>query len=114
MELIDVILEAAGNPVVFGVALGPLVMALVGLIRQYTKADGAQVKWIALGVSLAAVTLFNVVEGGMTLTDGVTAAVIGAIVAIGSHETGGKWLREMVGALGKKSPSTTPESSPET
>ncbi len=103
MEIADIILEAAGNPVVFGVALGPVVMALVGLIRHQTKADGPIVRWIALGVALAAVTLFNVVEGGMMLTEGMIAAAVGAVVAIGGHETGGKWLREMFGAWAKKS-----------
>jgi|SRR5690606_23165943 len=111
MEIIDVILEHAGNPAILGIALGPVVMAIVGLIRGYTGADGPVVKWIAFGVSVAAVALFNVVEGGMTFLEGLLTAAIGAIVAIGSHETGGKWLREMIGALVGKSRSEPPAES---
>lgn len=109
MELVDVILSHFDNPAVLGVALGPLVVAIVGVIRHYTQADGPVVKWIALGVSLGGVVLYNIIEGGMDLTNGLTSAVIGAVVAIGSHETGGKWLREMFGVWLKK-PSEEQES----
>lgn len=104
-EFIGAILEAAGNPAVLGISLGPIVMILVGIIRQQTGADGPQVKWIALGVAVAAVVLFNVVEGGMALVDGLVSAVIGTLVAIGGHESAGKWLRMLFGGAAKNSSS---------
>lgn len=98
-EMVDAIMTHFDNPLVMGVYLGPFIIAVVGLIRRFTKADGPEVRWIVAGVSFACVVLYNLIESGMTLIDGVVAAAVGTAIAIGGHETGGKWLREMIGPL---------------
>lgn len=87
-----------------GVALAALVVVIVGLVRRFTGWDGPRVRWLVFGVSLAAIVVYNVLEGGMDIVAAALSAIGVFLTAIGAHETAGKWLRELLtGAAGKAS-----------
>lgn len=87
-----------------GVALAALVIVVVGLVRRFTGWDGPRVRWLVFGVSLAAIAIYNVLEGGMDIVAAALSAIGVFLTAIGGHETAGKWLRELLtGAAGKAS-----------
>lgn len=101
-EIEQVIGAITGELALAGLALSALVVMIVGLIRRFTGWDGPRVKLLVFGVSIAAVAIYNVIEGGMSLGAAIPAAFAVFVGAIGSHETVGKWLRKLIaGQLGE-------------